>query len=418
MAKDTIIVGGSIAGLMCGIMLKHHGYNVTIFEKEPSKSREGYNAGIKIGPDVQDFLKKHSRVPRDFTITCKAPVKFNIDGKAKPEHKQTMTSTSWGLLVSILRADFDGLTSKAVPIAPKAEERDGNAVFRNGAKVTDVRDFGNSVQVDVEDATSHNIQTVSGDLVIVADGSTSTLRKILLPDVKRQYAGYVSWRGTVQEAAVDKQASQTYAEKFAFHLMDRNYILHYTIPTDDGNVDPGKRLHNWIWYQPLAEKSEGMNAIFTDMNGIRHHGTVPRGLLEPKVWEQQKSLASATMPTDLAQILHSTSAPFVCTIYDLLSPRSVFFGGKVLLVGDALTTIRPNAGMSTTHAAYNCNELEKMIEGKQTPYQWEKAVLSFGAAQQRFAMVIASFGLDSKLVMVWYTIRWLLLLLGQKLGLA
>ncbi|KAF2011504.1 hypothetical protein BU24DRAFT_466204 [Aaosphaeria arxii CBS 175.79] len=254
----------------------------------------------------------------------------------------------------------DGITSKAVPVAPNPEEGDGTVVFRTVAKVTDVHESGNSVQVDFEDSASHTIQTITGDLVIVADGSTSSIKKILLPGATRHFAGYISWRGAVPE-----HASKKYAEKFVFQLMNRNYLLHYTIPTDEGNLDPGKRLHNWIWYQRVNEQE--LNSIFTDINGPQHQGTVARGLLDPKIWEKQKAVASKTMPEELSQILHSTSSPFVSKIYDASLTKAVFFGEKLFLIGDALTTIRPNAGMSTTYAAYAVNELEKVVEGNQTP---------------------------------------------------
>jgi hypothetical protein len=61
--------------------------------------------------------------------------------------------------------------------------------------------------------------------VLLIIPSKYSLRKTLLPHIRRQYAGYVSWRRTVPEEAVDEQASEEYAEKVDFHLMDRNYIL-------------------------------------------------------------------------------------------------------------------------------------------------------------------------------------------------
>lgn len=209
---------------MCGIMLKHHGHNVTILEKEISDERHGYDTGIKIGPDVHDFLNKHCHVSREFTITCKAPVKFNIEGKPKHEHSQTMTSTNWSLFMRILRANFDGIPLEAVPSASKSEQ--GNVTFRHGAKAVDIEEVGSNLQVRFEDAINGGMHSVTSDLVIVADGSTSSLRKKLLPGVERRYSGYVSWRGTVPEDAVtDKEASAKYAGKFAFHRMYRNYIL-------------------------------------------------------------------------------------------------------------------------------------------------------------------------------------------------
>jgi flavin-dependent dehydrogenase len=89
-------IGGSNAGLMCGVMLKHHGYDVTILEQETSPSRQGDDAGITIGPAVQRFLEKHDRVKRDMVIPRPPGVRININGEPGAQHGQTMVNTSWG----------------------------------------------------------------------------------------------------------------------------------------------------------------------------------------------------------------------------------------------------------------------------------------------------------------------------------
>jgi 2-polyprenyl-6-methoxyphenol hydroxylase-like FAD-dependent oxidoreductase len=160
-----------------------------------------------------------------------------------------------------------------------------------------------------------------------------------------------------------------------------------------------------------------MTSLFTDINGKLHHGTVPRNLVRPELWEKQKALAKEALPEGLAAIVQGTTAPFVTKVYDATCPKTSFFGGKVFLVGDAQITLRPNIGMSTTHAANDCNELEKVVEGAATPQQWERAVLKWGAAQRRFAMTISAYGLESKLSAVRNGVYWLGLLAGQQVGL-
>lgn len=161
-----------------------------------------------------------------------------------------------------------------------------------------------------------------------------------------------------------------------------------------------------------------MTELFTDINGEIHKGTVPRGLVKPEAWEKQRALAKEVLPEGLAAIVQGTTSPFLTKVYDVMSTKASFFSGKLFLVGDAQTTLRPNVGMSTTHAAYDCNELEKIIEGQSTPEQWERAVLKWAAAQRRFAMTISSYGLGTKLNVLWNAICWLSLLVAQKVGIA
>lgn len=57
--------------------------------------------------------------------------------------------------------------------------------------MTDLKDIGDKVQVHFEDTTNGLGGSISVDLVMVADGSNSSIRGMLMPEVKRQYADYV-----------------------------------------------------------------------------------------------------------------------------------------------------------------------------------------------------------------------------------
>jgi 2-polyprenyl-6-methoxyphenol hydroxylase-like FAD-dependent oxidoreductase len=211
---------------MHGIMLKHHGYTVTILEQDVSPSREGYDAGVKEGPDGRAFLERHDRVKRPYTLACMPPRTINHDGKVRSQSGQAITTTSWGLLIRILRANFDGTTSKAVPQVDVEREGDGEVEYKNGARVTDVKDSGAKVHVQYEEVSSGTV-SLEADIVIVADGANSSMRKLLMPDVKRQYAGYMCWRGTVREDLVDDRWNKQYSERATFHFMKRSYLLLY-----------------------------------------------------------------------------------------------------------------------------------------------------------------------------------------------
>jgi 2-polyprenyl-6-methoxyphenol hydroxylase-like FAD-dependent oxidoreductase len=159
-----------------------------------------------------------------------------------------------------------------------------------------------------------------------------------------------------------------------------------------------------------------MSEVFTDVDGKFHHGTVPRGLVRPEQWRKLQERAEEMLPEGLAAIVRATRTPFLTKIYEVAATKASFMKGKVFLVGDAQVTLRPNIAMSSTHAAVDCNELEKVIEGTSTSEQWEGAVLKWGAAQRRFAMTISAYGLGTWPSVAWNGMCWLGLLAGQRLG--
>lgn len=206
-------------------MLKHHGYDVTILERDASISRQGYDAGIKIGPAMEAFLKKHDLVNRDMTVTCTPGYLIDVNGEPRAQRGQTMHMCSWGLLVSVLRANFDGSASAVVPVVPEAQETDGKAAFRVGAEVIGVEQSCGRVQVRFLDTNRGAVEALSASIAIVADGSNSRTRDLLLPGVKRQYRGYICWRGTVREEEIEARWNRLYSQKVTFHLGSYSYLL-------------------------------------------------------------------------------------------------------------------------------------------------------------------------------------------------
>lgn len=140
----------------------------------------------------------------------------------KEESRQEMTS--WDLLYNVLRRNFDGEGEDGYFPEGKGErgvgdeEGDGTGEYLYGHKVTSLKDVGeDGVEVEYElEEKDGKGGRLKADLVIAADGPSSTIREILLPEVKRKYVGYVAWRGTVLESDVDEKTRECFAEKFTF----------------------------------------------------------------------------------------------------------------------------------------------------------------------------------------------------------
>jgi 2-polyprenyl-6-methoxyphenol hydroxylase-like FAD-dependent oxidoreductase len=301
------------------------------------------------------------------------------------------------LLYHLLRTNFDGAESEyAKPPAPEAHE--GTTTYDYGHQVTDI-DFQRPEALSIKAKTSKAEDvTFDADLLIGADGPSSTIRKFIDSSVQRKYAGYVAWRGTVPETQVSQAATDVFVEKFPFFHTEGIQILAYTIPGHNGTVEPGKRLLNWVWYVNYKEESPEHVELMTDKDGKRHHITLPPGGITEDVWERQKKFASEVLPPQFAELVRKTEVPFIQAITDVVSPAAVLpKDSRVLLIGDALAGFRPHTAASTNQAALDAMELAGAIdrilrgEDRTTVLQvWEKRVLDYAHSMQQHGVDIGN----------------------------
>ena len=87
----------------------------------------------------------------------------------------------------MLRANFDGVSSDYV----QAPEDTGVAKYEYGCTVTGIKEDENTPDMIVTyQDREKNEQTARTSRVFAADGPSSTIRRLLLPQIQRTYAGY------------------------------------------------------------------------------------------------------------------------------------------------------------------------------------------------------------------------------------
>jgi 2,6-dihydroxypyridine 3-monooxygenase len=101
-----------------------------------------------------------------------------------------------------------------------------------------------------------------------ADGVGSTARSQLLPEVRPVYAGYVAWRGTVPEAALDERTLLAFDDAITYYVYANSHILVYPIPGSNGSIEPGNRLINFVWYRNYLDGPD-LADLLTDSGGHR-----------------------------------------------------------------------------------------------------------------------------------------------------
>ncbi|ORY02578.1 hypothetical protein BCR34DRAFT_627530 [Clohesyomyces aquaticus] len=384
-----IIVGGSLGGLCTGLALKPLRHTITILERNPSSLLHNQGAGIVAGGDTLAFFKRYDRCGRDLAVSSQCRQYLDKDGKIVHREDMVQNMTSWDLVYYMLRANFDGVESAYCKVPEQVRgEGDGEVKHVHGRKVTGVRvrEEDGKVEVAYEDTTTEGrgqSGSMTADFVIGADGPSSTLRSILCPNVQRTYAGYVALRGTVPESEVTSSTLEAFSERFTFFHTKGIQILAYLIPGENGTLEPGKRLINFVYYtnfpsKSLDEPSAELAELMTDRDGVRHRITMPPGKTDPKAWEKQRQIAEERLPPQFAEIVRGTKKPFVQAITDVISPDNEFLGGKVVLIGDALAGFRPHTVASTSQAAFDAMILADMVAGKVSRKEWKRESMATG----------------------------------------
>lgn len=353
----VVIVGGSVGGLAAGIALRSIGCNVEIFERSPHELKDR-GAGLVVQSETMHFLEKQGIATGDtVSVPSKTRQYLGRDGSATWQQSSYQLMTSWGTLYRQLRSAFP----------------DGN--YHQDSKLVSFEQDTNQVIARFADGREETC-----DLLIGADGANSACRHQLLPDVIPFYAGYVAWRGVVDECDVSPAVAEAFVDKFTFFQAPQTHILCYLIPGTRGELSPGRRRFNWVWYWNVPE-GEPLQWVLTARTGLFRHYSVPRGTIRPELVEEQRAIAQAILPGIFQYLFEQTKEPFIQPIYDLSVSRMAF--GRVCLIGDAAFIPRPHTAASTSKAIANAMELANWIQFSQGDVVaalqgWEPSQLKWG----------------------------------------
>ena len=277
--------------------------------------------------------------------------------------------TSWDLVYYLLRANYDRVDSAYLEDAKLPEERstDGEISYKYGCTVRDLVDEGSQIRVAYKKALddgTESEETMMADLVIAADGPSSTIRGQLEPSVERKYAGYAVIRGTVPEPEASQGALDVFRERFCFFHGPGIQNLTYTIAGKNGSTKPGERLLNFVWYTNFPEGEDELEKVMTDCDGRRRRITIPPGKISAGAWDMLKSKADGRLPPQMAEMVEKSNTPFVQCITDVTSPKNLYMGDKLVLVGDALAGFRPHTVASTSQAAFDVMSVVDWLDGR------------------------------------------------------
>ncbi|WP_296947490.1 FAD binding domain-containing protein [uncultured Massilia sp.] len=317
------IIGGSLGGLFAANLLHRAGWRVDVYERVSEELAER-GAGVVTHPELFDILALIGIDDARIGVEVASRLTLSREGEVVGEHPHPQVLTAWGRLYALLRA--------ALP----------SEHYHNGKQMVGLVQDGEGVVVDFADGSQ-----AAADLLVAADGIRSTVRQLLAPEVQPQYAGYVAWRGLVDESALSPATHGRLFGHFGFCLPPREQMLGYPVAGAGNAMEAGSRRYNFVWYRP-ADEAEVLR-MSTDNAGRVHAKGIPPPLISDAVLAEIRTVAGTSLSPQFAEVVARTSQPFFQPIYDLESPRLAF--GRVALLGDAAFVARPHCGMGVTKAA-------------------------------------------------------------------
>ncbi len=315
MSHRVLIAGGSIGGLTTAILLRDLGYEVDVYERSGAALQER-GTGIVVLPITERYFTDHGgeddRVSLHLTHWSYVDRAGDVVS-ADPDH---FRFSGWN---TVYRALLDAF---------------GSDRYHLDSEMVGFERRPDGVTLQLRDG-----RTVDGDLLVCADGIASTARSILAPEAVPRYAGYVAWRGITPEALLGDATREAVRDAMLYQVLDLSHILVYAIPSPEGDITPGRRIINSVWYRNCPEGPSFEN-LMTDVDGVRRQTTMPPGTTRPEFVNEMRAAAADVLAPQMREIVLACPDPIIQAIFDLESTRMVY--DRVCLLGDAAFGLRPH----------------------------------------------------------------------------
>ena len=198
--------------------------------------------------------------------------------------------------------------------------------------------------------SSHSA-TARSSRPISSSARTASGRRVrakLNPGAVPAYAGYVAWRGLIDETALPDAIRHRHGSIQGFFAERNEQFTMYLVSGADDSLVPGRRRFGFLWYRAVDEHRE-LPELLTDVEDRRNRYSIAPTRIQARHIDRLRATAGELLPPDYAEVVRRTPSPFLQAIYDLASERIAF--ERVALIGDAAFVARPHVGAGVLKAA-------------------------------------------------------------------
>jgi 2-polyprenyl-6-methoxyphenol hydroxylase-like FAD-dependent oxidoreductase len=377
------VVGGSLTGPASALMLLHAGFErIAVYEATPAAAPLGGGL-ISLEHSALDILDRLGICQDEFV-----PYPGEHISRTTAHHDRPATRA---------RRPYPGRHSTWTLLHEALIRRLPSAILHRGHRVAGISEHHGEAVL-----TFHHGHSATADLIVFADGRASTGRRLLEPERRLHYAGYVAHRGTAAAGARQpnrpgqERPEQPERPQHPKGLEQPAEFERYEpCPGMQFNMAPVPAGIDWTFY---------LNASVEQYT--RHFGAPP----QQRVFALPRHVsAAARHDVDCHATRHLTrrQADVVCAsavrmavpVMDIDVPTTMVFAvgrAHAVLIGDALAPVRPhtargaNNGLEqaaglvaalTQHRKYGA-DLDGALTG------WQRRHLSAAVAAVRLGPVI------------------------------
>jgi 2-polyprenyl-6-methoxyphenol hydroxylase-like FAD-dependent oxidoreductase len=349
--SKAVVIGGSMSGLLCALLLRRAGWSVDIYERVDSEL-SGRGAGIVAQQELIERLRRLGLATDALGVNITTRKILDRQGRVTEEFHCPQVLTAWERVYRLLRDAF-----------PPEH-------YHRGRGFAGYEPAANTVVARFSDG-----ETIEADLLVGADGTRSTVRGQALPAAVPLYAGYCAWRALIAEGALPADMHRDLFDDMTFTLPPGEQLLGYPVAGPDNDLRPGHRRYNVVWYRPADEQTK-LPWLLTDERGTTHALSIPPPLIRREAIAEMRSDAERLLGPQLREIVRLIEEPILQPIYDLESPHMAF--GRVAILGDAAFVARPHVAAGVSKAA---DDAAALVEALAAELDVPSALKRFEAAR-------------------------------------